>query len=61
MKFICDKCGYCCESDDNHKSIWIGTKEKNSDGFDWQHLCYDCGKQMYNFVAAKLNESEETK
>ena len=50
MKFICDNCGYCCESDVNHPDIWIGTKEINSDGFEWQHCCYNCGKQMIELI-----------
>lgn len=59
MKFVCDKCGFCCESDDNHPAIWIGTKTK--DGMhEWQHCCYECGKQMIDFVESKLNERGES-
>ncbi len=58
MKFICDKCGFCRESDENHKSIWIGTKEKNSDGFEWQHCCYECGKEMINLIEANCSKIE---
>ncbi len=50
MKFICDKCGCCCESDVNHPAIWIGTKEINSDRFEWQHCCYNCGKQIIELI-----------
>lgn len=58
MKFICDKCGFCCDTD-VQKDIWIG--EKMPYGYDWQHLCYDCGKQMHNFIVAMLNERQENK
>ena len=56
MKIICDKCGFCRESDDKHKDIWIGTKI--ADGYEWHHLCYECGKQMINLIEEICSKKE---
>lgn len=58
MKFICDNCGFCCDSDDEHKGIWISNKIGKR--YEVQHLCYECGKQMINLIEEICSKKERT-
>lgn len=58
MKYICDKCGYCRESDNEPKDIWVRTKI--GDRYEVQHYCYECGKPIFNLIDTMQPKIERT-
>lgn len=55
MKFICDKCKICFDSNDAYDNILIAMKI--TVGYEWQHYCYNCGKRIHDALNAILDES----
>ena len=55
MKFICDKCKICYDSNDGYDNILIAMKI--TVGYEWQHYCYNCGKRIHDALNAILDES----
>lgn len=56
MKFICDKCKICYDSNDGYDNILIAMKITY--GYEWQHYCYTCGKHIHDALNTILNENE---
>lgn len=56
MKFICDKCKICYDSNDDYDNILIAMKITY--GYEWQHYCYCCGKRIHDALNVILDESE---
>lgn len=54
----CEKCNKWFDVNDEYDVILVA--KKIGEGYEVQHFCQECGKQMHDAIKSMLKESEGT-